>query len=85
MLLWKEIESNLLPSLFIVGIVDFDYIIHVLGRQVRFLPAPTLSKHGIPEHLDAFTRVKNNVLNMLDLNSIPAEMDTAKIHLLYQL
>jgi hypothetical protein len=65
--------------------VDLDYIIHVFGSQVRFLPAPPLSKHGIPEHLGALIRVKTNVLNMLQLNSIPVEMDTAKIHLLYQL
>lgn len=43
--------QNLLPCLFVIGIMDPNNIIHVLWCNVLILPTPSFAKHCVPEHL----------------------------------
>ncbi|RNA10785.1 hypothetical protein BpHYR1_020352 [Brachionus plicatilis] len=43
--------EHLLPSFFIVSIVDVNYVIHILLFDGVLFPSPAFSQHSIPKHL----------------------------------
>ena len=43
--------QNLLPGRFIVSIVNFYDIVHIIRLNLVILPFPALAQHGVPKHL----------------------------------